>query len=60
MSAEPRIPGGPAGAGPGTAGALAEAAGATKRFGELLAVYRVDLAVAAGQVVGPTAPARPP
>ena len=52
MSGEPRGSGGPAGAGPGTPEALAEAAGASRRFGELLAVDRVDLAVAAGEVVG--------
>jgi len=33
-------------------GPLAAADGATRRFGELLAVDRVDLAVAAGEVVG--------
>jgi ABC-2 type transport system ATP-binding protein/ribosome-dependent ATPase len=50
MTAGPR--GAAVGAGPGAPEALAAATGATKRFGELLAVDRVHLTVAAGEVVG--------
>jgi ABC-2 type transport system ATP-binding protein len=43
---------GPRGAGPATREPLASAVAATRRFGELTVVDRVDLTVAAGEVVG--------
>ena len=57
MSRDPagpgRRPGGPRPPGPVQAGPpLASATGASRRFGELLAVDDVDLAVGAGEVVG--------
>jgi ABC-2 type transport system ATP-binding protein len=45
-------PGAPTGVGPAARVPLASAEGATRRFGELVAVDRVDLTVAAGEVVG--------
>jgi ABC-2 type transport system ATP-binding protein len=53
MSPDP-VRRGPAagGVGPATPTPLASAAGATRRFGELTVVDRVDLEVAAGEVVG--------
>jgi ABC-2 type transport system ATP-binding protein len=48
----PTGPAGPGSGGPTAPAELAAAAGATRRFGELLAVDGVDLTVAGGEVVG--------
>jgi ABC-2 type transport system ATP-binding protein len=48
----PTGPAGPGSGGPAAPAELAAAAGATRRFGELLAVDGVDLTVAGGEVVG--------